>query len=1216
VWSLRDAEDTATKIDQTGKLSVAEGETAKQITVTATASNKDFAQATVNIFANENDSGITISPPTARVFTGNSAQFDISVTGGVSLTLEGQKSSQTTLTTDGLLTVGVDESAKTILVRATKNGGASVTAKVTVQKIIEVQVFPIEMTIEKGGNQRFSARVAGDNLDPAQRTVSWSAAAVAGGTLDAETKADVYGAITIGKSETSTKLYLVATSKMLTDKKGSSEITVVEAPVITGISITPDNASVYRGGQQQFTAEVKTEGGASQNVKWSIVETGLKSGTKITADTGVLSVDPGETKLSLTIKAASAFDSGKSASVNVTIQAVTDVAVTPTVANILKGDTFDFTELVTQQGGADTRVIWSIDENKDAGTFVNNSGFVTISENETLTTLTLRATSMFDGEISGTAKIFVASVTGVTITPSTLTINANTGQTFTVNVTGVNLTQAQKTVSWKLEGKSANSTTTLSDTGYLSVGQNETSTTLLVRATHVKSMSATATASVENKVAITFNANGGYSPVTSSQVSYGSKVAVLPTPTKEGYSFEGWFDTSSPTGGNQFTTSITVTAPKTVYARWKIGTYTATFNPQGGSVSPTSTTATYGSNVSLPTPSKEGYAFDSWWTETSGGSKYTSLTMPENGIALYAHWVIKTYTVTWNANSGSVNPGSSTVNHGATITPPTPAKSGYTFTGWFDTAAANGGSQFFATTTVTAAKTLWARWVVTAYTVTWDANGGTVTPATNSGTAGSTVSMPTPAKSGYTFNGWYSATSGGTKYNSLTMPANDLTLYAQWTVIPTYTITFDKNGSDATAPHPATMTVTQNTSVGTLPTQTTRKFHTFKGWFDTTSKTGGTEFKANTNVNANKTVYARWEAYWWTLTFDTNGGDTTIAAKQTDYGTSVTFPGNPPKTGNTFLGWFDAATGGTKVTALTMPANDVTLYAQWATAVHTITFNPNGGTVTTTAVVANYGTTVSTLPVPAKAGNTFSGWFDTAQETGGVGFTTSTQVTGNKTVYARWTPITYTITFNAAGGSPTPATVTVAEGGTFSNLATITKSNDDIFQGWFTAQSGGTKWTAQIVVTENITLYAQWKALYEWGATGPGGGLVYYDKGSYSNGWRYLEMAPKNKEVQKKYHDAVAYCNDFVNNGKDDWFLPAYIHQVFTSTGYWYLDYDITGGWVLHPAFQWRWGEKYWVVDAWFYSYDNGQNGGGGGILAGNNGGVNQFCWVRPVRRF
>ncbi len=289
---------------------------------------------------------------------------------------------------------------------------------------------------------------------------------------------------------------------------------------------------------------------------------------------------------------------------------------------------------------------------------------------------------------------------------------------------------------------------------------------------------------------VTFNPNGGSVSPTSKTVTYGSTYGELPTPTRTGYTFTGWYTAAS--GGSQVTSSTTVTTASdhTLYAHWSAKPITVSFNANGGSVSPTSKTVTYGSTYGeLPTPTRNGYTFTGWFTAASGGSQVTSSTTVTTASdhTLYAHWSAKPITVSFNANGGNVSPTSKTVTYGSTYGElPTPTRTGYTFTGWFT--AASGGSQVTSSTTVTTASnhTLYAHWSAKPITVSFNANGGSVSPTSKTVTYGSTYGdLPTPMRTGYTFDGWFTAASGGMQVTSSTTvtTASDHTLYAHWTEV-------------------------------------------------------------------------------------------------------------------------------------------------------------------------------------------------------------------------------------------------------------------------------------------------------------------------------------------------------------------------------------------------------------------------------------------------
>jgi uncharacterized repeat protein (TIGR02543 family) len=143
------------------------------------------------------------------------------------------------------------------------------------------------------------------------------------------------------------------------------------------------------------------------------------------------------------------------------------------------------------------------------------------------------------------------------------------------------------------------------------------------------------------------------------------------------------------------------------------------------------------------------------------------------------------------------------------------------------------------------------------------------------------------------------------------------------------------------------------------------------------------------------------------------------------------------------------------------------------TASYIVTLNPNGGSVSPASVIIGDGAAVGTLPTPVRTGHTFSGWFTAAS--GGTPINTATTVTANTTYYAHWTINTYTITLNAQGGFVSPTTTPRTYGAVVGTLSTPTRTGY-VFEGWYTAASGGTKVAATTQVTGHVTYYAQWAA--------------------------------------------------------------------------------------------------------------------------------------------
>ena len=225
---------------------------------------------------------------------------------------------------------------------------------------------------------------------------------------------------------------------------------------------------------------------------------------------------------------------------------------------------------------------------------------------------------------------------------------------------------------------------------------------------------------------ITYNLNGGTN--NSSNPSYYNVLygVSLKNPTRTGYAFDGWYigDTKV-TGINEGKTAWFTSADNlyqelasrktgniTLEARWTLNKYTLSFNPNGGTVNPTSKTVSYGNPYgNLPTPTKKGSRFLGWFIEKDGGTQVSSTTtMGASNVTLYAHWNSIEYTVSFNA-SGEFGGLNKTYTSGQVLgLLPTPTKAGYTFLGWYyqDTS----GNEVMATsqTVVTSHMELYARW--------------------------------------------------------------------------------------------------------------------------------------------------------------------------------------------------------------------------------------------------------------------------------------------------------------------------------------------------------------------------------------------------------------------------------------------------------------------------------------------------------------------------
>jgi uncharacterized repeat protein (TIGR02543 family) len=373
------------------------------------------------------------------------------------------------------------------------------------------------------------------------------------------------------------------------------------------------------------------------------------------------------------------------------------------------------------------------------------------------------------------------------------------------------------------------------------------------------------------------------------------------------------------------------------------------------------------------------------------------------------------------------------------VTLPTLSRTGYTFNGWtnsYNKTALNGdisGSDVAADVDGTNI-TLYAKWTANTYPVTFDANGGTVSPTSMSVTYDSVYGeLPTPTRTGYTFEGWFTERVEGEQVVSGDMVkiTSAQTLYARWNV-NTYSVRFDANGGTV---YPSENLVTYDSEYGELPTPT-RTGYTFEGWF--TSANGGTKIDSSTKVaiTSTQTLYARWTAQTYTVTFNANGGSVSTTSKSVTYDTAYGDLPTPTRTGYSFVGWYTSSYGDTMVTQSTVVriTEGQTLYAHWNVNTYQITFDANGGNGGSSGELA-YGSNLF-APTVTREGYTFAGWSPSVPLTVPASHTTYT---------AQWKAIGYTITFNANGGEG-GKTVTLTYGSQLSAPA-VTRTGYE-FTGW------------------------------------------------------------------------------------------------------------------------------------------------------------------------
>ena len=818
---------------------------------------------------------------------------------------------------------------------------------------------------------------------------------------------------------------------------------------------------------------------------------------------------------------------------------------------------------------------------------------VTCSFTATSTTQSCTFTTLPDSTYSVTVKQVNGSVTSstsaaltgvvidtarptVVLTSSVLT-NANSTQTsaFTITATfneavsGLLISEITKdaaSTGWTIGSSLTTSSTSIyTFTTTNSSGTANTAGRLLLRIadgvaadTAGNTNSATANDFVLNTVAtVTFSvtgtgATGGTAPTALTQASSGASIT-LPgagTLTKTGNSFEGWGTTAN--AGSILTGTYTPTGPVTLYAQWTPAVYVVSFDANGGTGAPDSSTInyTYGATgITLTTSSnagtlaRTGYTFSGWSAASPIGSTLvTSPYVPTGSLTLYARWTPGTFAITFDSNtatSGTLANQNITAGTAATLSANAYSKTGFTFNGW-NTAANGAGTSYAAGSSVTlyGNTRIYAQWKplapgapsVSSATASNTTVVVTVAAATLSGTAGAVDSFTVVT---YDNAGSVVAGKGCTILASSSPLSCTISGLTNGTIYKFKTTAFNATGSTVSAAFsstatPAPYTVIYNINGGnsgsisngsfnlgtplTLPTPT-RTSYTFAGWYDTTTAGNFIGIAGGTySPSGNITLYARWTGVGYTINYYSNGATSgTVPAPGTftagsSAATIASNSGSLDRSGYTFAGWDTSTAGnGTSYAAGSSYSSNanLNLYAKWTPIARTVTY---AGTTSSGSLPAQLTNkyigdtfTVSSASGFARSGFAFSGWSDgTNIYAAGSTYTVSS---GDVTLTAQWTGLAYSITYSANGGSGSlPTQINLSNSETFTVQANSLTRTGYSFVSWNDGSSNYAPGATYTIGTSNVTLIAQWTATgYEVTFNGNGS-----DGGSSPTTGRYV----------------------------------------------------------------------------------------------------------------
>lgn len=305
-----------------------------------------------------------------------------------------------------------------------------------------------------------------------------------------------------------------------------------------------------------------------------------------------------------------------------------------------------------------------------------------------------------------------------------------------------------------------------------------------------------------------------------------------------GYTFAGWTNgaTTIPVNGN-----FTIVDDSVLTAKWTPIDYAISYDSNGGSSTPDPISKQIGQSYTVANAvTKTGYTFTGWLNGSTKVGAGAVIVTGSSNVTYIAQWTANVYTISydWNGGSGSTTRNDTFTVGSAAVTLPTVGdhtKDGYSFGGW---SASINGTQVSDNYTPTSDITLYARWGTGSYVISYDANGGSVGTASISILSGSTITLPTPTRFNFVFDGWFTSISGGTLIGAAGasyVPTQSRTAYAHWTQESLYGISesaltrigsaIASSGSGTTFSHSnALSSVTVTVPAGSLPNGTVINF--------------------------------------------------------------------------------------------------------------------------------------------------------------------------------------------------------------------------------------------------------------------------------------------------------------------------------------------------------------------------------------------------------
>lgn len=586
-------------------------------------------------------------------------------------------------------------------------------------------------------------------------------------------------------------------------------------------------------------------------------------------------------------------------------------------------------------------------------------------------------------------------------------------------------------------------------------------------------------------------------------------VITLVAPTKTGYTFTGWTGSNGSTPQTSVIIAKGSTGNKSYTANWVIIEYNISYTLNGGTVdgtNPNKYTIQSG-DITLLNPTRTGYTF-AGWTGSNGNTAQMEVIIYSGSIGnknYVANWTPIEYTIAYELNGGTINGTNPTTyniesNDIALINP---TKDYYDFVGWTGSNGSTPQTSIVIQCGSYGNKTYTANYTPTNYTINYDLAGSLVETSnpTSYNVETETFKLFAPTKTGYNFIGW-TGFNGTTPQTSVTITKGsfgDKTYTANWEVIE-YTITYILNDGIIDGNNSTKYTIESSDITLINPIKTG---YTFVGWTGSNGITPQTSVTITRGSFGDKTYTVNWEVIEYTIAYELNGGtiNGTNPSKYTIQSDDITLI-NPTRTGYTFTGW-TGSNGTTPQTSITITkgsTGDKSYAANWKNAVYPIILDKQSGTGGTSTIYEKYNVgyytdsscttqitnSANRITIPTRSGYTFGGYY-TSSNGSGIQYispsgylsysASSSRFTSLGRLYAKWTMINYSISYNLAGGSvatnnPTSYNI---ETETFS-LVAPTKTGYT-FTGW--TGSNGTTPQTDVTITKGSTGYKTYNAHWE-----------------------------------------------------------------------------------------------------------------------------------------